>query len=50
VQCERDFADFSDALGAALASGRNLSRFHAIGRYDAPNNSLEAAIASAVIR
>ena len=43
------FAPFSQALGAALASGGMLKVFGAVGDYSAPANSLRAKSMSAVI-
>jgi hypothetical protein len=50
VQVDLDFASFASALGAQLASGRKLRDFAAIGPWDAATNTVEASIASAVIR
>ncbi len=50
IRVDLDFAAFSSALGGALGSGRRLADFHSIGKYDAATNTLEAAIATAVLR
>jgi len=50
VRVERDFAGFSDAIDDAIAAGRRLFTFHAVGSWSAASSTLEATIATAVIR
>jgi hypothetical protein len=50
IRVESDFASFSADVASALAAGRHLTGFHAIGVYDVMTNSLSANLASAVIR
>jgi hypothetical protein len=50
VVVETQFANFSNDVAAQLAAGRRLTRFTAIGVYDASSNTIDTTIATAVIR